>query len=251
MIYIGAFMIAAYLSTLVAVERPEPMSPSNSSENAIPNDHPDERTGTGRLEAFSDGVIAIAITLLVLEISVPTGTGSLLERLAGQWIVYVAYLVSFIVVGATWLSHHQVISDIRKGDHGLYLLNLALLLVISFIPFPTKVVGEEFLSPHVDDQRTAAILYGLTFLVLGLAFNALWWWAVHRQLLHFNVTPAEIYRRTLVFRLGPVAYAVTIALAFINPTLSIIATGLVALSFLIPLPAPKHQPRNNLKGSQA
>jgi len=215
------------------------MSPTTIPEAGSSSPESETSSGTGRLEAFSDGVIAIAITLLVLEITVPTGSGTLLERLAGQWIVYVAYLVSFVVVGAAWLSHHQVVSDLRRGDHGLHLINLALLLVISFIPFPTKVVGEELLSPDIADQRTAAILYGLTFLVLGIAFNALWAWAVHRRLLDERVTEAAIRQRTTIFRIGPVAYAVTIALAFVNPTLSIVATGLVALSFLIPLPAPK------------
>ena len=143
-----------------------------------PRDTAAPLAGTGRLEAFSDGVIAIAITLLVLEIKIPEGTGSLATRLAEQWPVYVAYLVSFVVVGATWLSHHHLIRDLRGADHGLLLLNLALLLVVSFIPFPTKVVGEELLSHHVEDQRTAALLYALTFLVLALAFNAVWWWAV-------------------------------------------------------------------------
>ena len=199
-----------------------------------PRDTAAPLAGTGRLEAFSDGVIAIAITLLVLEIKIPEGTGSLATRLAEQWPVYVAYLVSFVVVGATWLSHHHLIRDLRGADHGLLLLNLALLLVVSFIPFPTKVVGEELLSHHVEDQRTAALLYALTFLVLALAFNAVWWWAVRRGLQREDLSIAAIGHRTRHYLLGPPAYAASAALAFLSPTASLAVTGLVALTFLLP-----------------
>jgi len=189
---------------------------------------------TGRLEAFSDGVIAIAITLLVLEISIPSGPGSLLDRLGSQWIVYAAYLVSFVIVAAAWLSHHALIRDLRRTDHPLLVLNLALLLVVSFIPFPTKVVGEELFAAEFEDQRTAAVLYGATLIALAVAFNALWWWARRRGLLHPQLPEAAITARTRQYLIGPVAYAVTTALAFLHPLASIIATGLVALTFLLP-----------------
>lgn len=188
----------------------------------------------GRLEAFSDGVIAIAITLLVLEITVPEGPGSLAERLGAQWPVYAAYLVSFVVIGATWLSHHHLIRDLRGVDHGLLLFNLALLLVISFIPFPTKVVGEEMLGHEPADQRTAALLYAATFFVLALAFNAIWWWAVRRGLQVETLSAAAISQRTRHYLLGPPAYAVSAGLAFVSPLVSLAVTGLVALTFLLP-----------------
>jgi len=188
----------------------------------------------GRLEAFSDGVIAIAITLLVLEIRVPEADGSLAERLSGQWPVYLAYLVSFVVVGATWLSHHHLIRDLKGVDHGLLLLNLLLLLVISFIPFPTKVVGEELTAHDVADQRTAAILYALTFLALAVAFNLVWWWAVRRRLVRDAIPAAAVSQRTRHYLIGPPAYAVSSALAFVSPMLSLAITGLIALTFLLP-----------------
>jgi uncharacterized membrane protein len=191
------------------------------------------------VEAFSDGVIAIAITLLVLEIAVPAGGGTLLSRLAEQWPVYLAYLVSFVVVGATWLSHHAIMRDVRRVDHGLLVLNLGLLLVISFIPFPTKVVGEELLALDLGNQRTAAILCGLTFFALGVAFNALWWWARRHDLLSEHVTPDAAAARSRHFRIGPLAYAVTTGLAFVHPLVSIAATGVVAFSFLVPTNQPK------------
>ena len=123
-----------------------------------PRDTAAPLAGTGRLEAFSDGVIAI--TLLVLEIKVPEGTGSLATRLAEQWPVYVAYLVSFVVVGATWLSHHHLIRDLRGADHGLLLLNLALLLVVSAVAAVLEWFGSPDLAPvAISVGVAAAILF--------------------------------------------------------------------------------------------
>ncbi len=148
--------------------------------------------------------------------------------------MYVAYLVSFAVVGAAWLSHHHLVRDLHGVDHGLLLLNLGLLLVISFIPFPTKVVGEELLAHDVADQRTAALLYASTFFVLGLAFIAVWWWAVRRRLVRDAIPQAAIGQRTRHYLLGPPAYAVCACVAFFSPLLSLALTGFVALTSLLP-----------------
>ena len=122
--------------------------------------------------------------------------------------------------------------EVEPWQHRLEVM--ALLLVVSFIPFPTKVVGEELLSHHVEGQRTAALLYALTFLVLALAFNAVWWWAVRRGLQREVLSEAVIGHRTRHYLLGPPAYAASAALAFLSPTASLVVTGLVALTFLLP-----------------
>jgi uncharacterized membrane protein len=99
--------------------------------------------GTGRLEALSDGVFAVAITLLVLEISVPAGSeDDLLEALVDQWPSYLAYVVSFATVGAIWLAHNAVTHYLHHADALLLRLNLLLLLVVSFLPFPTRLLAE-------------------------------------------------------------------------------------------------------------
>ena len=113
-----------------------------------------------------------AITLLIIEVGVAKEGGSLADRLAEQWPSYAGFVISFAVIGIMWLNHHQMFREIRAADHGLFVLNLALLLVISFIPFPTKVVGEELGGGSFADQCTAALFYGLTFLAVSFAFNA-------------------------------------------------------------------------------
>jgi len=130
--------------------------------------------GTNRLEAFSDGVFAIAITLLILEVKVPDGAGSLAHRLGRAWPSYASFLISFGVIGTMWLNHDRMFQLIHRSDHGVVLANLFLLLVISAIPFPTKVVGDELNRGTFADQRTATILYGLTFVGASIAFPLLW-----------------------------------------------------------------------------
>ena len=109
---------------------------------------------TSRLEAFSDGVFAISITLLIVGVGIKAEGGSLAYRLAEQWPGYASYVVSFATIGILWLHHHEIFRDIRVADHGLFLLNLLFLLGVCFIPFPTKVMGDELASPDFADQRT-------------------------------------------------------------------------------------------------
>lgn len=123
----------------------------------------------GRVEAFSDAVLAIAITLLVLELHVGSGEGSLAHRLGEQWPVYVSYLLSFVNIGTVWLNHHSIFSRLRGVDHGLILLNLLLLLIVSVLPFPTAVLGDALQEGDFADQRTAALLYSGNFLFASAA----------------------------------------------------------------------------------
>src|SRR5207249_2800824 len=109
--------------------------------------------GTARLEAFSDGVLAIVITLLVLDLRAPTTRGSMLHELVHQWPIYISYLASFAYVGVIWVSHHQLFTRIDSVDTGLLWRNLALLLPTSVLPFPTAVLGKAFQSGSHADQR--------------------------------------------------------------------------------------------------
>ena len=133
-----------------------------------------------RLEAFSDGVLAIAITLLVIEIRPPEVHEG--ERLAhalwAQWPSYVAYLVSFVTIGVIWLNHHRVFEPVARVDGPLLLLNLNLLLWTALIPFPTAVVAEHLGDPG-EAARTALAVYSGVLLLMGLAFGALFAWITH------------------------------------------------------------------------
>ena len=112
---------------------------------------------SARLEAFSDGVFAIAITLLILELKVPPHDVALAPALWERWPSYVAFLASFMTIGVMWLNHHRLFSLITKKDDGLIVINLLLLLGITWLPFPTALLAEHLLGPHVDQQAAAAV----------------------------------------------------------------------------------------------
>ena len=114
-----------------------------------------------RVEAFSDGVFAIAITLLVLDLKAPVTRGAVLTDLLAQWPAYVAYLASFGYIGVIWVNHHYLFTRIARVNGALLWRNLALLLAMSVLPFPTAVVASAFQYGDVNDERTAVVFYAL------------------------------------------------------------------------------------------
>ncbi len=148
--------------------------------------------GLGRLEAFSDGVFAIAITLLVLELSVSeTAESDLLGAILHQWPAYLAYITSFLTIGVFWLQHSAVTNALRAADSMLYRINLLVLLLASFLPFPTKLVGQ-FVDDR-DAERVAVVFYGLALLALDLALTAFIRYAAEqRSLLREGITDEAI-----------------------------------------------------------
>jgi uncharacterized membrane protein len=132
-----------------------------------------DRWGTGRIEAFSDGVFAIAITLLILEVSVPEAAfGNLWRGILDQWPSYLAYATSFITIGGLWMVHHGIFRRLQYANTGIMRINLALLMAVSFLPFPTKLLAEAIRD--TDAERAAVIFYGATLLVISLLLSALW-----------------------------------------------------------------------------
>ena len=125
---------------------------------------------TTRLEAFSDGVFAIAITLLVLDLAIGQ-SGSALHRVLEGWPFYLAYLVSFLTIGAAWLGHNAITDRLTKADAGLLRLNLVVLLAVSVLPFPTRLVAEGIHDS--SDERLFVALYGLTLLAIRVLLFAL------------------------------------------------------------------------------
>jgi uncharacterized membrane protein len=130
--------------------------------------------GTSRLVGFSDGVFAITITLLILEIK-PPDDENLLHGLLALWPSYLAYALTFLFIGQVWANHHVMFDHIRVADRLMLLLNTLLLMVVAFLPFATSVLADALRSEH--GQRTAVVFYGIAFALTALTFNAVWQYA--------------------------------------------------------------------------
>jgi uncharacterized membrane protein len=193
---------------------------------------------TDRLETFSDGVIAIATTLLVLEIPVPhvEGGGTLRDELQDLWPNDLGYLVSFITIGIMWANHHNIFKHIARTDHYLLVTNLVLLLMIGFIPFPTALMAEYLTH---DGERTAGLVYSGWFVLTAISFNVLWWYVSYKgRLLHPKADPMAIRAITRNYLLGPPGYLVAFLLAFVSPIASLIVMILLTLLYVLPGAAP-------------
>jgi uncharacterized membrane protein len=187
---------------------------------------------TDRLEAFSDGVFAIAITLLVLEIKVPSGE-SLGLGLLHLWPSYLAYAISFIVIGAIWINHHAIFGWIVRADHKLLLLNTLHLMFIAFVPFPTAVLAEALHNRAGQDIATA--FYAGTLTVIGVLVTGMWWYAAsRRELLHGDISPEAAKVIGKRFLIGPTGYGLATALAFVDPWISIALFIALNVFFLWP-----------------
>ncbi|MER5931509.1 TMEM175 family protein [Streptomyces sp. NPDC002054] len=194
---------------------------------------------TNRVEAFSDGVFAIVITILVLEIKVPEEHGSdLWHGLWAQWPHYAAYVVSFLVIGVMWVNHHTIFGHLRRVDRPLLFLNLLVLMVVSVIPWTTSVLAE-----HLKDgeaAKVAAILYSAWTVVYALAFSAFWWYVTRvGHLFHEHVDKDRARATRMRFGLGAIAYPITVILSFISAPLALGAHFLIAIYYAanqIPIP---------------
>jgi uncharacterized membrane protein len=182
----------------------------------------------GRLEAFSDGVFAIAITVLVLELGVPANAEEhLLESILDQWPSYLAYVTSFFTIGGVWLQHSAITHALRTADATLSRLNLLVLLLTSFLPFPTKLVAE-----YVGErkpERIAVIFYGLTLLALAFALTAFVRYAAEHRRLVKDEIEAEAVEAARVHQPSFLLYGVGILVGLVLPT---VAVGLYLLTAL-------------------
>jgi len=184
---------------------------------------------TARLEAFSDGVLAIAITLLVLEIRVPNVPrgSTLAHELLHLWPKYAVFTVSFVTIGIMWINHHVLFQGVEGVDRGLLFLNLLLLLSISFVPFPTAVLGDYVRAGN--SGRAAAVLYGANMLLVGIGFLALWWYLrAHPELRSTDLSDDAVrqaIRRTII---GPVLYATSIVVALVSAPVALALFAAVA-----------------------
>ncbi len=192
-----------------------------------------------RLEAFSDGVIAVSITLLVLDITVPDPSTrhTLAHALAANWAKYAAYVVSFLTIGIIWINHHVMINRLRAVDHPILMLNLVLLLTIGILPFATALMSRYLQADQ--GEHTAAAVYAGAFLALAVAFLLLQWRIVIRSphLLRQELPLAE--RRRIFGRsaTGLVPYVVALALAPLSPYVTLGICGAVAVFYALPVAA--------------
>jgi TMEM175 potassium channel family protein len=182
-------------------------------------------TSTSRLEAFSDGVFAIAITLLVLEIKVPhepelVAAGGLWPALGNLWPSYLGYALSFATLGIMWANHHAMFQYIRRSDRRFLMVNVAFLMAISFVPFPTAVLAEHL--PHPDQRTAATVFYSSFMVVMALLYNAVWHAGIREgRLLGDEVREEAVRTITHRYRFGPVLYLATALLALASVWLSL------------------------------
>jgi uncharacterized membrane protein len=170
----------------------------------------------GRVEAFSDGVFAIAITLLVLTIAQPVDYAHLSHQLFERWPSLAAYVVSFLVIGIMWLNHHTVFTHIRMIDRGMFYMNVLLLMTIVFLPYPTEVFGVALSRGR--GATTAAVFYSVVMLINAIIWAGLWLYAsVGRRLLREDFPESQRIMCTVAFTAGSAIYIVPIGVAFISP----------------------------------
>lgn len=203
----------------------------------IPRPTPSESTGSGsmsttRLEAFSDGVFAVAATVLVFGFSVPSApSGQLASRLIQDWPEFAAYAVSFVSIGVVWVNHHSAFSQIRQVDRPLLFINLILLMTVAFLPFPTDVLAHYLRSPH--DAGAATALYGITMTMLSMAFAGIFIRVSSKGLLNHDVDPAMIRHRMRWRSLGIVIWPAATALGFVNAEVALGAFALITIFYVV------------------
>jgi uncharacterized membrane protein len=186
----------------------------------------------GRVEAFSDGVFAVAATLLIFNIQLDkTAPGGLLTALLAAWPKYAAYVASFLTIGVMWINHHGLFERIARLNRTLVFLNLLLLMAIVFLPFPTAVLGSNILVPH--DANTAASLYALNAVVIAVFFSAVWTYTLmHPDLLVPDLDRAAAMRSWPRFSVGLVAYLLCVPIGQVSAIAVVIICAALAIYYL-------------------
>lgn len=188
---------------------------------------------TSRVEAFSDGVFAITITLLVVGIAKPPADAAVGAELLGLWPSYVAYAASFLLVGAIWVNHHAMFRHIVRADGMLLVLNLLQLMLFAFVPFPTIVLAEAFRLGR--GEGIAAAFYGGVLGVGGVFVNAVWWYAARdRRLLSPDLSTHEARRIGRRYLLGPAFYAAAVVVGLLLPWIALGMYVMITAFFLWP-----------------
>lgn len=194
----------------------------------------DSHSSTHRLEAFSDGVMAIAITLLIIEIGVPhvTGDESLGRQIGDLWPSYGAYILSFVSIGIYWANHHSFLELFRRTDHTFLMLNVVFLMAIAFLPFPTAVLGEYL---QEGEQRGDAItFYSFALLLPATTWFLLWLYGRWRGLLVEGLEPSYVRFTTGQFAVSVALYSAAVAISFVEPWAALAVCVGLTLLYLLP-----------------
>ncbi|TMC64505.1 MAG: DUF1211 domain-containing protein [Chloroflexi bacterium] len=187
---------------------------------------------TARLETFADGVFAIAITLLVLEIRIPDPGADLGQSLLNQWPSFAAYVTSFLTIGVIWVSHHQMFRIIRRTTTTFLFLNVLFLLPVAFVPYPTALVAGHILEPGT--RLTAVLVYGAVSVAIAAMFNVLWAYAFRNGLVTSGPGADRARQVSRGFLIGPLIYLGGTLLAFINPFISMAVFAGLAVYWMLP-----------------
>jgi uncharacterized membrane protein len=199
----------------------------------LPEADPVDRS---RLEAFSDGVFAVAITLLVLDLAVDGPDAqphrSLLFQLGHLWPSFLAYLVSFFMIGIIWVNHHVLVRSIREVDRTLLFLNQVMLLFVVLIPFATATMADYRLGSD-RDSKVSMVLYGLVFLGMSVGFGAVFEWTLHGERRHQPLPPQAHWPARIRFLAGGLAYVTAIVVALFSAVASFVIIALVAVYYIV------------------
>jgi uncharacterized membrane protein len=200
--------------------------------------HPNE---TQRIEAFSDGVFAIAITLLIIEIGVPhvSGDESLSEALVDLWPSYGAYVLSFVMIGIYWANHHSLFRLFVRTDHYFLILNVFFLMTIAFLPFPTAVLGEYL--DNAEQRDTAVRLYALGLLLPAFGWLVVWLYASARGLVDERLAPEYVRFLTAQYVLSNILYATALLLSFLDPWVALVIVVGLTILYLLPPRRPQYR----------
>jgi uncharacterized membrane protein len=187
---------------------------------------------TNRLEAFSDGVFAIAITLLVLELRSPELEEGerLWPALVHEWPQFAAYLTSFAILGVMWVNHHSMFRQIQRADRGLMFLNLLLLLWATLLPFPTSLFAEH-LEDESSNAHVAAAVYSANLTLAAIAFSLIWWYVLRNHLVDHDMSKAEVRKSLIRYSLGTVIYGACIGISFVSAQVTLLLVFLLALYY--------------------
>jgi uncharacterized membrane protein len=190
-----------------------------------------------RLEAFSDGVIAVAITLLALDLTVPEpGKVSLLTQVGDHWPQFAAYAVSFFTIGIIWVNHHARVSLIARVDRTLLFINLVLLMFVVLIPFATATMATYLTSGHMD-SHIAMALYAVVLEGMALSFSAMFEWSLHEGRSYVTVPLDQRRKARLRTSFGTLVYAVVFVVAFLSAPISLAIAGVTAAYYIFaPVP---------------
>jgi uncharacterized membrane protein len=186
-----------------------------------------------RLEAFSDGVFAVAITLLALNLVVagPTGQGSLLDQLTAKWPAFAGYLISFLTIGIIWVNHHALVRSITKVDRTLLFVNLMLLLFVVLIPFGTATAAD-YLPHNSPSARLAMVLYAGIFLGMSAGFGAIFEWTLHGHRVADPLPAEQHWAARFRFVGGASVYVVAIVVALFSAIASFLLIAAVAVYYI-------------------